>query len=761
MVRKKNSRKNTREKGVKRRHFLIGGGAAAGLVIAWLIWPRSYVPNVPAADNEEVFGVFLKISREGQIVVIVPQCEMGQGAYTVLPQILADELGADWRTIAVQPASQNPLYANDYLAADWAETLLPVGQEGTLDNNAGAFLTRELAMRQQFMVTADSSMLPAFAGRFREAGAAARTLLCKAAAARWEVSWESCDIENGFVVHEDKRIRLGSLVVDAAKQELPDPVPLRPNAVNNLVGQDIPRLDTPAKLDGSANFAGDVRLLDMVYASIRHGPIGDSSLSSYNRQGAADITALVDVVRTDDWIAAIASNWWAANRALDKMSPVFKTEGPMPDSAQMDQKLSEAIEKGPAKRFVGRGNLRAEFEAHEQVQSIYQLAPAMRAPIETPCATAEFKDGRLRLWMATQAPMAAVRAAARALNIAEENVALYPMFAGGSFGQRLDGDVAAEAAILANKLNRPVQLMWSRAETLIRDPVRPPARAKLDAAVDKNGRIKALQIKIASPAAAREQSRRVVRDMDPVQAMQQSKDEPDIKAVSGAEPPYAIANLSVDHHPAHLGLFSGSIRANANGGNAFCTESFIDELAHRANVEPLTYRMSMMSGRPRLARCLRDVATMTGWDGGVDNSGQGIACHTMHGGFIAVVVQASRGTNGVRVRQMSAIVDIGRIIHPDIARQQIEGGMMFGLAMALGTSSRYREGRPNAKRLRDLLIPDLAQTPDVRVEFIRSEEEPAGYEELGVPAVPPAIANALFSATGYRSRRLPLFSEGS
>lgn len=747
------------QSGFSRRKFLIGGGAVTGLIVAWAVWPRKYETNVAAADDEQVVNAYLKISREGLVTVIVPQSEMGQGIFTILPQILADELGADWRTVAVEPAPLNPLYANDLLAEQWAETLLPVGAEKVSDNSAARWITNNLATRSQFIVTADSTAISYYGKYYREAGALARILLCKAAAKRWNIEWEACQVSDGLITHGDHKLRFGELIDEAINQEPPDPIPLRPMSEGGLVGQDLPRLDLPSKLDGSANYAGDIRLPDMLFAAIRQGPIGETKLKSFNREGASKIIGLVDVIDGEKWLATVATNWWAANRALDKMSPVFETKGYVADSEKIDAALENALAKGKGTRFVSRGSTKGAFTDTKTLRAHYQADAALHAPIETRTATADFKDGRLELWLATQAPTAAVAAAAKALDISVEAVTLYPMLAGGSFDRNLDSDIAGQVARIAKKLGRPVQLQWSRAEEMIHDRYRPPVMARLDAATDERGRVQALQIKIAAPAAAREQTMRMFKGQDAISAMHANIDVADIKAIAGLDVPYAIPNLTVDHHPAFTGVPAGNWRSNAHSINAFFVESFIDELAAAAGQEPLSYRMQMMDDQPRLARCITGVAAMAGWDGGLDGSGQGIACHTINNAHIAIIAGASRGKEGLKVHRISAMVDIGTIIHPDIARQQLEGGIIFGMAMALGSATRFSIGLPTAKRLSDLSLPRLAEIPTIQIEFIKSEDEPLGYDELGVPAVAPAIANALFSATGTRFRHLPLFAE--
>ena len=748
--------------GPSRRTLLIGGGVGVGLLVAWGVWPRRYAPNLRAAEGEHLFGPWLKIGEDGSVVVAVPQSESGQGVYTALAQIIAGELGADWRSVAVQPVPPSPLFANTLLAREWAPAFLP--ENVSLDTGGGpvASSINELARRDMFVVTGGSSSIRQFERPCREAGAAARAVLCQAAAARWDTDWEQCQTDRGFVTFGKRRLSFAQLVVEASQLDPPSPIPVNPSPRNRLSGHNAPRLDLSAKIDGSASFAGDVRLPDMLFASVRAGPAGDTSLLSADSAAALKIRGVVQVVKTDDWVAAVASNWWAANQALDAMSPVFRTKGLMADSGQISQSLSDAIAKGPGFRATKIGDVDAAM-APETATRIYKadysVGAAVHAPIETRTATADFRNGRLQLWLASQAPQAAKQAAAVAIGIDADDVVLYPVMAGGSFDRNFDSLIAAQVAVIAKEVGRPVQLTWSRAEDFIRDHVRSPALGRLSAAMNEEGAITGLALRVAAASSMRELANRI--DGETVDAARKAASgEFDHLALDGAQMPYAIPNITIDHFPVPMPMPTGPYRGLANSYNCFFMEGFIDELAQYAGVEPLSFRMQMLVGQTRLARCLTGVATMAGWDGGGSGSGRGIACHSMRGSHIAIIATARTSETGVRVDRIHAMADCGRLINPDLARQQIEGGIVFGLAQALGSATDYESGLPTARRLRDIDLPKLADVPEIVVEFARNDEAPGGVSELGVPAVAPAIANALFSAAGIRLRELPLLSRG-
>lgn len=737
------TRAQAKPAGLNRRTMLVGGGAAIGLVLAWELWPRHYSPNLAVAPGETVLNAFLKIDTAGRVTVVVPQAEMGQGVWTALPQALADELGADWRQIAVEPAPINPLYANLLIAGDAGEAAFPSFLRGI-----GGWAAREWATRHALMVTAGSTSIRAFEQPFREAGAFARALLCMAAGKRLGADWQACDTEAGFVTRGQDKFRFGDLAAEAAALTPPAQPPLRRPGEGNISGKAMPRLDLPAKVDGSLRYAGDVRLPNMVYASIRHGPLGDTKLVGQDMKAADDVPGVLGVVRADGWVAALAENWWAADRAIDAMHPRFATRGALPDSALVGRALDAAF-GGKPKRFRELGDVDAALAGPGVISAAYEVAFAAHATIEPLVATARMNQDRLEVWVPTQAPGLTRSAVAAAAGMGEGRVTIFPVQVGGGFGRKIETDAACEAAILTLNAKRPVQLMWSRSEEMLRGRHRPPVKARLAARLDPRGRIAAWRATLAAPASEHLLARRLGLPGGG------GGPKPEAAAIEGAVPPYTIPALGIAHAPADIGIDTGLWRAAARGQNAFFTESFIDELAAAAGQDALSFRMAMLGPAPRLARCLSQAAASGGWSGEA-HSGQGLAAHSAFGSHVALYAEASEEDGAIKVDRLVAVVDCGRVIHPDIVRQQIESGLVWGMAEALGSKLTYTRGLADQTTLDALHLPHLADMPEIDVQIIASREAPGGVAELGVPVVAPAIANALFSATGKRLRTLPL-----
>lgn len=768
-----------------RRGLLVGAAAGGGLLVAWsLMGPKAGGP-LRARDGELAAGAWLRIGPDGIVTVALPVLEMGQGIATVLAQIAATELGADWSRIAVEPAPVDPAYGDAVLAAHWAPLWLP-GGVAAFGNTPDRFLARRYAARTPLMATADGTALPAFEAPLRAAAATARELLIAAAADEWDVSAVKCRTDHGAVIAGKRRLPFGKLADAASRLSPPDDPPLRPEPARErppaaggdphpplpkLAAPAFPRLDLPAKVTGAFRFAGDVRLPGMVFAAIAQGPQGDTVLGRYDAAKAGAVPGFVALVPEKRWLAAVASHWFAADRAIKAAAPTFRgAKGGVADSGPIESAIDAGLARGSATRIAETADPDPLVgppgkPPRAVVCARYDVEPALPAALETPTAVARFSGDRLELWLATQAPAAARKAAAKAAGLPVEAVTLTLCHAGGSFEAKLDTRIAAQVATIAKAVRRPVQLMWSRWQDSLATFPRPPLSVELAAAFAKDGQNPAAwRTRVAMPATAREFGRRLLHGEEPVAALRSAAGEADPLGCAGFVPPYGVSAMAVDHVPVALALPTGPLRANSHGIGCFVTESFVDEMAHAAKREPLSFRMGLLGGQPRLAACLQGVASLATWGGGGDGSGQGIACHRIdlvdRSGFIAVVATAQRGGTGVKVERLSAYVDIGRIVNLDIARQQIEGGLVFGMGLTIGGSTAWARGLPLSGHLRELGLPLLADCPAIDVAFAQSDEPPFDPGELGVAAVGPAIANALFSATGLRFRRLPLLSEG-
>lgn len=752
---------------ITRRGVLIGSLVGGGLMVGYLLRPRAWPLPLDPGENEEAFDAWIKIAADGVVTVAVPQLEMGQGVTTLIPQVVAQELGADWRQIAVEPAPISAWYANAPLASRWADLWMPFWP--ALAQGPDAFIAERWAQNTRFNATAEGTALAAYELPARSAAAAVRAMLAMAAADRWDVAWEECEVANGVVRHGRNQIGFGPIAAEAAAYSPPSPPPLRPEPPRERPADfppggrvDFPRLDLPSKVDGSQVFAGDVRLPDMAYASIRHGPIGDSRLGSHDVGAARGVQGFLGVVKNERWIAAVARDWWAAERALTLIVPQFVARA-RADSERIDSALEWALRHGRATALAESGDPEAAAKPPFALTARYEIAPAVHATLETASATARLTDGKLELWVAVQAPEQARHAVAKALDMPLADIVIYPMPAGGSFDRRLEHGHAVEAALIARQAGRPVQLVWSRWQEHVAGWPRTPVSAVLAAKLGSGGQPSAWKTRIACPPGAREFGARLFGGMSAGEAIDASEGQFDAIAIDGAVPPYAVGDLVVEHVPARVSLPTARMRGNAHGYTAFFTESFIDELAHKARAEPLSYRMALLGGDLRLATCLQRVSALANWNGGVEGSAQGLACHRIgdlaSGGRIAVVATARQGDTGVRVEKLTAVADIGRIVNTDIARQQIEGGMVFAVGLTLGASLSYTDGLPSSGRLSALGLPLLADCPEIEVEFVDSKAPAVDPGELSVAAVAPAIANALFSATGVRFRRLPLLSQ--
>lgn len=402
------------------------------------------------------------------------------------------------------------------------------------------------------------------------------------------------------------------------------------------------------------------------------------------------------------------------------------------------------------------GDLESVFKGARVVTAQYRAGLIPHATLEPMTATAAWREGRLTLWMPSDAPGLARAAAAAAIGASEDGVILHPMMGGGSFGAKLESDVAAQAALIAYKLGKPVQLTWSRAEDMMRDRYRPAAAARMAAKLSPDGQVQGLLTKIATPSLGREMAERLLgADTAISLGLAVPAGLGDHAAVAGAVPPYRIGAFALDHYPAQIGVPVGHWRSGAHSYSCFFTECFMDELARLAGTEPVSYRIGMLGGEPRLARCLQAVAAQGEWQGGIAGSGQGVACHAFRGSYIAVLAQVHRSGDTLVLDRLIAAADCGRVIHPDLVTQQLEGGLLFGAAAALAGPLTLTENVSDILGFAQYELPRLADCPDVSVEVIESAEDPGGVAELAVPPVGAALANAIATLGAGRPRSIP------
>ena len=697
---------------VSRRTLLIGGGAGVGLVVAFLAWPKKEGSPLRAAPRDAVLGSYLRIATDGRVTLAVPQTETGQGIWTGLAQIAADELGAAWENMAVEPAPLAPVYANQLIARDY-----------------------EVSTR----ITAGSSSIRAFEAPLRQAAAIARMMLCGAAAERWGVSAAECDTDGGFVVHEGKRLGFGEIAVDAAGSEPPGKGVLREPGAGKLAGEPLPRLDLPAKSDGSLRFASDVRLPRMIFASVRMAPPG-GRLTGFSRERAKRQQGLIDLVVRDEWIAALAESWWAADHALSLAHPRFSGS----DQGDISAGLADLLESGSAARLFERGDYTAATKDSRPLSATYYVAPTPHHSLESPAAVARFSDDRLEIWAGTQAPDLARAAAARAAGISEDKVTLYSMPVGDGSGRAIEVEAVAMAAELARHAGRPVSLALPPALAQNQDPVRSPMLARLSALPTPQGSIASWRARLVGMAGLESSFARALgRNPPPF-------------APRGATPPYAIPAIRIDAVDAHLPIRIGYMRGGDEALTTFFTESFVDEMARAMGAEPLAFRMGMLGGVPRLAHAITTAAAIGGWDGGGPGSNMGLSCASRFGSHIGLLAEATIGTDQrIRVARLVAAVDAGRIVNPNLVRQQVEGALLAALSTATVAAPEYIAGMPRAVSTRDPGYERLRDVPKIEVEIIQGDGPPGGVSGLGMAVLAPAVANAIAAGTGRRLRNLP------
>jgi isoquinoline 1-oxidoreductase beta subunit len=706
-----------------RRTLLIGGGAGVGLVVAYALWPRRLRSELAVHPGDQPFGNFIKIARDGRVTVAIPQVETGQGIWTALPQIVADELGAAWESVAVEPSP---------LTGDYDNVL--VKGEGWLDG-FGTLRAHRLASNGRARITAGSTSVRAFEQPLREAAAVARAMLVAAAAGRWNVAEHECETADGFVINGVRTFGFGELAEEAADRSPPGRPALRQTSRGRLIGQPLQRLDGPAKCDGSLRFAGDVRLPGMLFASVRLAPPG-GRLTHFSRDAVERIAGVRHVAARDGWLAIVADSWWLAERAVKAADPKFSGARTPADVRPL---FEDALASGSASEWFSRGDYGSTVRGSRPLAATYYVAPSQHLGLEPVTATARVSSEGAEVWAATQAP-----GFARTAN----DAMLYPMPVGEPAGRALEADTAPIAIEFARELHAPVQVVVSHASGQNHDCLAPGALARMTALPGQGGITAAWQMRVATADGLGSAIARLGSVDGPTKLGR--------TALDGSAPPYSIPNVRIQAVRAELPFTAGYMRGSPNREYCFFTESFVDELARAAGMEPLAFRMSMLGGNGRLARCLQGAARLAEWDGGGPGSTMGIAGCSAYGSHIALVANATIGEDQrVKVHTLAAAIDCGRAVNSGLVTQQIAGGLLWALAQATIPEPEWIAAMPRARSLAQAGLPRLGDTPEMIVRLLPSDAAAGGVSGLGASVLAPAVANAIFAGTGRRMRSLP------
>jgi isoquinoline 1-oxidoreductase beta subunit len=722
--------------GVNRRSFLklsvsIGAAAGGGLLLGFSL-PAASQGDAPkgksviGGDGNEapqsgVFepDAFVQIDSTGKVTLIIPKVEMGQGVYTSIPMLIAEELEVPLDTVVIAHAPPNEKLFSDPLLG---------GQ-----------------------LTGGSTSIRYAWEPMRRAGATARVLLISAAAQQWQVDPSTCHAERGEVVHaaSSRRIGYGQLADAAAKLPAPQNVTLKDPKDFKLIGTTVKRLDSPEKIDGTAMFGLDVRLPDMVYAAIVNSPVFGGTLVRVDDTNAKKIPGVRQVIKLDNGVAVIGDHTWAAKRGAAALDITWN-EGRSASysTAKVVQELANASKQNGAVARKDGDVTKGFADAKTRVDAVYQqpfLAHATMEPVN--CTVSVRADG-CDIWVGTQVPTRAVDAGVRITGLPADKITVHNHLLGGGFGRRLETDFIAQALKVGKQLNTPVKVVWTREEDVQHDMYRPYYYDTISAGLDANGKPIAWQHRIVGSSI-------LARFAPP--AFKNGLD-PDAVEVA-SDLPYDLPNQLIDYvRQEPMDIPTAFWRGVGPTRSTFVVESFIDELAAQAKIDPVKYRRDLLDKTPR-AKNVLDVATQAAGWGTTLPKGQGRGVSVMHafGSFLSMVVDVTvNGDGEVAVNRVVCAVDCGMVVNPNTIEAQIQGGVIFAITAALYSEITIKDGRVEQSNFTDYRILRIDQTPAIDVHIIRSTEAPGGIGEPGTAALSPALTNAIYAATGKRLRQLPV-----
>ncbi|HEX4105340.1 MAG TPA: molybdopterin cofactor-binding domain-containing protein [Rhizomicrobium sp.] len=695
--------------GLSRRTLLASGAGA--LLYSF------HMPLAQAAPAEFAPNAFIRVGGDGKITLVMPQVEMGQGVYTSIAMIMAEELDADFSQVVLEHAPPDEKhYANPMLGVQ---------------------------------ATGNSNSIRAFWKPLRTAGATTRAMLVAAAAQQWGVDPASCTTSNSQVIHANsgRKLGYGTLAGRAAALSPPANVVLKDPAKFTLIGKPLKRLDTPAKVNGQAQYGIDAMPPGVKFATLAASPVFGGKVGHVDDSKAKAIPGVRQVVVLDDLVGVVGDHMWAAKKGLAALDIAWN-EGANAhvDSAFIWDDIRKAsAQKGAVAKTVGDAD--KALGDGDRLDAAYELPFLAHATMEPLNCTAHVTPDGCELWIGTQIMARTQSSVAAVLGLPPEKVKVNQHLLGGGFGRRLEPDMAVKAVRIAQHVDGPVKVVYTREEDIQHDIYRPVYRDLLSASL-KDGKINGWTHRVTGSSV-------MARWLPP--AFQKGID---IDAVDSAvDMPYDIANKRIEYvrcePPA---VPTGFWRGVGPNNNVFAIESFMDELARKAGKDPVAFRVAMLDGTPRLKAVVEQVAKLAGWGGALPaRTGRGIAAQISFASFIATVCEAEADENGeVRIRRVVSVVDTGIAVNPDTVVAQLQGGLIFGLTAALYGEITLARGRVQQSNFHDYRMLRINQVPNIEVHVVKSGEPPGGIGETGTTAGPPALGNALYAATGIRLRRLPI-----
>jgi isoquinoline 1-oxidoreductase subunit beta len=702
---------------LSRRSFLRAGAAAGGGLVLSLNLP--WGTRVAAADETFTPNAFVRIGRDGRIILTMPYVEMGQGTYTSIPMLIAEELEVDLHQVQLEHAPPNEkLYANPLL-----------GIQATGNSNAIRGAWKPL----------------------REAGAAARTMLIAAAAQRWNVDEATCRAERGEVVHvpTGRRIAYGELAADAARLPLPASVELKRPQEFKLIGTPAKRLDTPAKVNGTAVYGIDVRPPGVKIATLAQSPVFGGRVKSVDDAAARAVKGVRQIVRLDDAVAVVADHMGAAKKGLAALV-IEWDDGPHAklDTGAILSQLEQATRnEGAVAQNIGDVG-RAMAGAVTKVDATYHVPFLAHAALEPMNCTVHVRPDGCEIWVGNQAIARAQAEAAKTAGLPLDKVVVHNHLIGGGFGRRLEVDGVIRAVEIAKHVDGPVKVVWTREEDIQHDMYRPMFFDRLSAGLDAQGMPVAWSNRFAGSSILARYLPKAFNDgVDP-------------DTTEGAiDLVYGLPNLHVEYVRVEPpGIPTAFWRSVGPSHNVFVTESFMDELAAEAKQDPVAYRLALLDKNPRAKAVLALAAEKAGWGEKLPpRAGRGVSLQHVFATYMAMVADVAVANDGtVRVHRVVCALDCGIVVNPDTVRAQVESASMFGITAALYGDVTLKNGRVEQSNFDDYQILRMNEAPAVEVHIVQNSETPGGLGEAGTSLIVPAVANAVFAATGKRLRKMPV-----